>query len=77
MLTGAGQDVVLVNVHLVGVLGLQVRFENKVDELPVVLVVHVGDVGIVQLAVCGNTDTQSAVITMTDSGERASPVMTG
>lgn len=77
MLTGAGQDVVLVEVHLVGVLGLQVRFENKVDKLPVVLVVHVGDIGVIQLAVCGNTDTQSAVITLTGSGERTSPVMIG
>lgn len=52
ILTSAGQDVVVVDVNLVGVFGLQVRFEYEVDKLPVILVVHVGDVGIVQLAVC-------------------------
>lgn len=62
ILTGARQDVVLVEVHFVGMLGLQVRFENEVDELPVVLVVHVGDVGIVQLAVCGNTHTHTHTV---------------
>lgn len=37
--------------HLVSILSLQVRFEDKVDKLPVVVVVHVGDVGIVQFPI--------------------------
>lgn len=37
--------------HLVSILSLQVRFEDEVDKLPVVVVVHVGDVGVVQLPI--------------------------
>lgn len=37
--------------HLVSILILQIWFEDKVDKLSVMVVVHVGDVGIVQLPI--------------------------
>lgn len=35
------------------------RLENEVDKLPVVIVIHVGDVGIIQLAIWGDTEAQT------------------
>lgn len=49
--TSSRQDVVVVEKHLVSVLILQIRLEDKVDKLSVMLVVHVGDVGVVQFPV--------------------------
>lgn len=57
ILTWARQDIIVVKVHLVCVFSLQVRFENEVDKLPVVIVIHVGDVGIIQLAIWDEAQT--------------------
>lgn len=49
--TSSRQDIVVIENHLVSILILQIWFEDKVDKLPVMVVVHVGDVGIVQLPI--------------------------
>lgn len=49
--TSSRQDVVVIEMHFISVLILQVRFEDKVDKLPVVVVVDKGDVGIVQFPI--------------------------
>lgn len=49
--TSSRQDIVVIEMHLVSILILQIWFEDKVDKLPVMVVVHVGDVGIVQFSI--------------------------
>lgn len=50
-LTGARQDIVVVEVQLVRIFTFQMRFEDEVYELPVMIIVHVGDVGVIQFAI--------------------------
>lgn len=58
--TRARQEVAVVQKELVATMPLQLRLQDEVHELPVLRAVAVGDVGVVELPVCGRRRVSAA-----------------